>query len=141
MSTYYCHTCAISDGILNPAEPTTFTGTNYQLEKYIKHTAPVTNYHINSIFKEGPDYEAYENYIVSTTASGSVEIDNQGRTNLILVAGRETGYKKVNGVFKTTTIAVKVVLHDNEYQVHGYPYDSSVLEGVICSTCGCLIPY
>ena len=141
MRKYYCHSCAIENGILNPAEPTTFTGTEYQLKKYIKHTAPTSKHDLNSIFKEGADYEAYKGYIISTTASGSVEVDDKGRINVIWVAGRETGYKKTHGVFKTTTSAVKVVFHDDEYKVHGFSYESLELAGAECALCGCIIPY
>jgi len=77
MSQFFCHSCSVS-GLVTPAMPTSLTGTSYQLEKFIKHTAPTVTYPINSIFDD-PTYDTYSGYIVTGTISGLLEIDNYGR--------------------------------------------------------------
>jgi hypothetical protein len=89
MTTYYCHDCAIRLKEWIPATPTNLTGTYYQLEKYIKHTSPITSYNFNSIFTD-PASATYSNFIVSAVASGNLEIDDLGRKNLVWVASAHT---------------------------------------------------
>jgi hypothetical protein len=48
----YCHDCAIRKGLINPIDSTTIslTGTSYQLEKFVKHTAPLQYGGVVSVF-------------------------------------------------------------------------------------------
>lgn len=137
---YYCHECAIMNGILKPTEPTALTATQYQLEKYLKHTVPTSNYNFNTVFT-GPASEMYRNYIVTAVASGHVQIDDRGRRNVVWVASQQTGIKYQNGTFVGLTDAVKVVLHDVDNKIHGYPIHSSELGVAKCVICGRPVPY
>jgi len=137
---YYCHDCAIKNGILKPTIPTLLTGTQYQLGKYLKHTAPTSNCNFNTIFA-GPASSTYQNFIVTTVASGHVQIDDQGRTNVTWVASRQTGITYNHNKFVGPTDAVKVVSHDDNNKIHGFPIHSSELGVAKCILCGRPIPY
>jgi len=137
---YYCHDCAIKKGILKPIAPTPFTGTQYQLDKYIKHTAPTSINNFNTIFA-GPASSTYQTYIVNTISSGHVQIDDHGRTNVVWVASAQTGITYNNNRFVGPTDTVKVVFHDESNKIHGFPIHSSELGVAKCILCGRPIPY
>jgi hypothetical protein len=98
-------------GLLTPAVPGALTETQYQLEKYLKHTAPASAYNFNSVFT-GPGSEMYQQYIVTTVASGHVQVDDQSRTNVVWVASDQTGISYSGGTFAGPNNAVKVVFHE-----------------------------
>lgn len=136
MPKYYCHECSIKLKLLNDKYPiTNFTGSSEQLEKFIKHTSPTQSYDINSIFND-KSYDNYRDYIVNTLASGSVEIDNQNRKNIIYCAGKNIGFTNISGSIQIPTDAVKVVLYQNDYKVHSYPTGSAGFVNVLCDNCG-----
>jgi len=136
MKEYYCYRCAAKYGIL-PSFPENFSATEntYKLEKFIKHTIPPDCSGTISIFDE-PNCEKYKNYIVNTMASGCVEIDEQGRKNIVWMAGKETGFTFVDGELKGPTDGVKVVLPDNPQKLHAYPTGSCSLRTEKCKICG-----
>jgi hypothetical protein len=90
MAEYYCHICAIAADLLRPAQPVTITGSHYQFGKYLKHTVPGFGTDTVSLFDD-PSYPAYEDYYLTTLASGGVEIDDAGRTNVVWLAGKDIG--------------------------------------------------
>ena len=139
MSTYYCHDCAITNGILQPALPQPLTGTQYQLEKYLKHTTTTTAYNFNTVFT-GPSSYTYSNFIVSAVSSGHVEVDDQNRINVVWVASTPTGIAMRNGSFVGPTDAVKVVLHSNALKIHGFPISVASLNVGFCQVCGRAVP-
>ena len=140
MSVYYCHTCAAIKGWMTAASPASLTGTEYQLEKYIKHTTASASaaYPIVSIF-DNPSYDIYRVHVVNTSASGSLEIDDQGRRNLIWVAGQQVGFTVREGKIVTPDNAVKVVLYNSEWKIHAFPTSSDRFETRRCMECGKLI--
>ena len=140
MSEYYCHKCAAIKGLMNPASPTDLIGTPYQLDKFIKHTAPAGIYPVNSIF-DNLDYSAYRDYVVYTSGSGCFEIDDQGRSNLIWIAGRKIGATFHNGVLIAPDDAVRVVFHDNEWKIHAFPTLSDPIQTKRCALCDALVAY
>ena len=137
---YYCHKCAIGLGLLRPAATTDLTATQYQLEKYLKHTAPTSAYNFNTVFSS-PASETYQNYIVTAVASGYVQIDDLGRKNIVWVGSEQTGITYSNGAFVGPTNAVKIVFHDDDQKIHGFPIHSSELRAAKCLICGCPVPY
>jgi len=135
MKTYYCHECSILLGLVTPNLPESLTGTSYQLEKYIKHTAPTGIYPTNSVF-DITDYEDYRDFVVTTTVSGTAQVDDYGRVNLFWVAGREIGATYDNGKFILPDDSVFVVLHDQEQFIHAFPVSSSGFHAATCARCG-----
>jgi hypothetical protein len=140
MSKYFCHNCAVKLGISLPAETEVLTGNEYQLEKFLKHTAPTVRYPLVSIFDHA-DFETYENYTISAAASGWVEEDDQGRINMAWYAGKNTGATYKNGMFILPTDCVKVVFHNNVFKIHAFPNKQSDLITAKCSRCSIDIPY
>ena len=140
MSLYFCHNCSVALGVVNPEIPETLTGTSYQLEKYIKHTAPTGTYSINSVFSD-PSYDRYRDYVVTTTLSGSACIDDRGRTNLLYFAGKEIGATYKDGQLLVQADTVVVVFHDDEWKLHAFPDDSGKYRPANCQNCGALIFY
>jgi len=139
MPQYFCHQCAISNKLVIPVEPFTFTGTSYQLDKFIKHTAPTGIYQINSVFDD-PTYTTYHDYIVTGTISGMLEIDDRGRKNLIWYAGRETGAEYQNDVFIAPASGVKIVWPEDDQKLHAYPITYSPGAINYCQICGTPMP-
>jgi hypothetical protein len=135
MPEYFSHDCAISRGLVCPACPASLTGTQYQLDKYIKHTRPTANYRINSIF-DASSIQAYSGFIINTSASGCVERDDYGRMNMVWVAGSPVGKTIQNGLPILQNDAVKVVLPENAERMHAFPTGSSDLQIRYCIVCG-----
>jgi hypothetical protein len=140
MKNYFCHNCAVKLGISLPAETETLTGSEYQLEKVLKHTAPTVKYPFVSIF-DSTGFQEYKTYTVSTASSGWVEEDEKGRINMTWYAGKYTGGTFENGVFKLPTDCVKVVYHDNSFKIHSFPTQQPEVRTAKCSICGTYIPY
>lgn len=137
MSDYYCYPFAVKHGIIKPSSPTNLTGQAYQLEKFIKHTAPTGSYSINSVF-DNPAYSNYKNYIVNGLLSGCAEIDDKNRLNLIWYAGERVGLTH-SGSFVTPASGVKIVFHDNQTKIHQFPCNPPIAK--TCKICGRIIPY
>jgi hypothetical protein len=78
MPTYYCHSCAAARGLIRKAPEGDLIGTQYQLEKYIKHTVPDATFNVQSVFNSTAT-RVYATYLVESMAAGSVEIDDRGR--------------------------------------------------------------
>lgn len=136
MTTYYCMACAQGNGLLAGNISTNLTGSNYQLEKFIKHTTePDENTSIVSVLS-GSDYDSYKCYYVDTMHSGSVEVDGQNRVNVVWAARRETGATWVSGEFASYTDGIKVVLADNPQKVHLFNTDSNAFVEGTCEKCG-----
>lgn len=140
MSTFYCHQCSVALGIVSPEIPDSLTGTTYQLEKYIKHTAPIGTYPVNSVFLDS-SYDGYRNYIVTATVSGSACFDDRGHLNLVYFAGKEIGATYEGGHLVVPADTVVVVFHDNEWKLHGFPVDSGRFTPATCQNCGAPIFY
>lgn len=137
MNEYYCHKCSVELGHLNTGstQHLNFTGSTYQLDKFIKHTLPPMQSGLVSTFSD-PSYSNYRNYIVNTVASGSTEFDQYGRKNIIYYAARENGVSFRDGVAQNTTDVVKVVLPHLHDKIHAYPVNSSDLITKNCKVCG-----
>lgn len=137
----YCHSCAIASGIVKPSIQSNLSGTSYQLDKFLKHTAPAAAYWgINSVFDD-PSFESYKNYIVTTQASGTAQIDDRGRINMVWYAGSGIGAVHQGGEFKISATAVKLVLPNDDSKVHAFPIKlSRALESSKCELCGASIP-
>lgn len=140
MPTYYCHECSISLGLITPQIPiSSLTGTNYQLERFIKHTDPTGTYNINSVFND-PTYSVYKDYIVTGTMSGFLEVDDRNRNNLIWYAGKYTGVEYRDGVFVAPTNGVKIVLFHDESLIHAFPIVAQPNLINYCQNCGTPLP-
>jgi len=135
MSKYYCHDCAQRRGFTYSTETVELTGSQYQLEKYVKHHSPVKNKGIVSVF-DSPDYQTYASYTLSAAASGSAEIDDNGRLNMIFFAGKTIGATYQNGQFTIPTDTIKVVLPAVPEKTHTYPVNSANYEQSKCADCG-----
>ena len=144
MSDYYCHNCASLMGFVRPNNITSLSATSYQLGKFMEHTAPSSSAllkPVNSVF-ENTNYPNIKEYIINTTASGWVEVDEKGRKNFAWYAGEKTGIEYRNGAFFAPADGVKVVLSDNSFKIHGFPFSgASKLNTVRCQNCGKSIPY
>ena len=135
MANIYCHQCTLDLRIVSPASPASLTGTQYQLVKFIKHTAPTGSYPVNSIFDD-PSYETYESYVVSAASSGSALVRDDGRVNLLWLAGKQIGVRIENGQILAPADSVVLVLAGDRYHMHAYPEVSSALGVYDCARCG-----
>ncbi len=134
-SSYYCHKCAASLGHLSRAYTSEPLGTTYQLAKFIKHTVPDPKFRIQSVFESGTT-QKYAAYIVEASLSGSVELDDKGRRNIIWAAGEPTGFLFKSGALVRPQDAVKVVLSTETQRIHAYPQNSTTFTAGRCLKCG-----
>jgi hypothetical protein len=138
---YYCPECAVHLNLVNPIDAATqnLTGSNYQLEKFVKHTAPI-EYHglISGFFWQ--DYPLYRDFTISGSIAGIVQIDDQNRRNLIWYAGRDIGITYENGTYKLPNDAVKVVLSDNPTGIHAFPVNFELQYATLCLRCARPLP-
>jgi len=136
VSEFYCHECAKQLGYLQPVDPNiNLTGNDYLLSRFYKHTLPPTSNNLVGIFDQS-DYNSYRDYIINTSASGSVEIDSENRVNVIWVAGKLTGFTFQNGILQIPCDSVKLVLHTDEGRIHAYPTGSAGFSSAKCKKCG-----
>ena len=135
--TYYCHRCAGRLGLLQDVYTSDPLQSQYQLGKFIKHTLPFS--HPSASVFNSTSTGDYADYVVNAAASGAVEIDAQGRRNIIWIAGRPTGFNLQNGVLVGPTDAVKMVLSSEATKVHAFPVSSKSLETHVCASCGALV--
>ncbi len=135
MSEYYCHKCGIDLGYLGNERTSSLLGSTYQLDKFMKHHTPSPIYEINSVFDNNSTGE-YEKYVVDAINSGSVEIDDQNRKNIVYVAGRKVGDMFKNGVFQYPVDGIKVVCSTNPLRAHSFPLGSTTLSTAFCKHCG-----
>ena len=134
MPTHYCHACAAEQRLLNPP-PADLLATPYQLDKYLKHTSPDPKYRVQSVF-DSTDTAVYRGYVVESLGAGSVEVDGQGRTNIIWTAGQPTGFRFEYGRLIVPQDAVKVVLSTSTNTIHAFPAASTTFTPVCCTRCG-----
>ena len=138
MSIYYHHHCAIKAGEkpYSPNPNFNYTGSADKLKKFIKHTNPTGSFDIVSTFDQ-KDYNSYKDYIVNTQASGSLEINDQNKRNIVWVAGKNTGltFDNRNNLIIPAD-AVKVVLYLDQNKIHAFPTQSSGFQTAICELCG-----
>jgi hypothetical protein len=109
MATYFCHECARASGRL-PSLPPTLTGSVYQVDKFLKHTRvpSVSDAGVVSVF-DNPDHDYILNYAITASVSGTLQIDDHGRENMIWIAGERTGWRYEDGRLVQPENAVKLV--------------------------------
>ncbi len=139
MCVYYCTDCMVRERLIAPVNLTGLAANSYQLDKFIKHTTPTSFFSVNSVFTT-TSWNEYKIYMVTTCASGCLEVDASGRKNLLFFAGKETGLKYEQGMYTTSCSGIKLVLSEVEAKVHAYPIDFAP-ESRTCQTCGKPVPY
>jgi len=131
---YYCHRCSAQLGYLQDVYTSDPLQSQYQLDKFIKHTLPLS--HPSASVFNSTSTGDYANYVVDAAASGVVELDAQGRRNFIWLAGRPTGFSYKNGALIGPTDGVKVVLSSDATKVHPFPVTAAHLVTRTCARCG-----
>jgi len=135
--TYYCHRCAARLGYLPDVYTSDPLQSQYQLDKFVKHTLPLS--HPSASVFDSTSTGIYANFVVDAAASGAVELDALGRRNFIWLAGRPTGFSYKNSVLLGPTDGVKVVLSSEATRVHAFPVQTINLVTHTCASCGGLV--
>ena len=135
--TYYCHRCAARLGFLQDVYTSDPLQTQYQLDKCVKHTLPIS-YPFASVFNSTSTGD-YGSYVVNAAASGAIEFDGQERRNIIWLAGKQTGFNFEGGRLVGPTDGVKVVLSSDATRVHAFPVSSTSLTTHNCASCSGLV--
>jgi hypothetical protein len=132
---YYCHECSVKVGYLqNINSELNFTGSSYQLRKFIKHTIPSESQEYYTVFNS-QEYDEYRDGVINTMASGSVEILN-GKKNVVLAAGKTIGIAYNNAQIQYPVDAFKLVLYEDVNKMHLYPSGSAGFVTTNCEHCG-----
>jgi hypothetical protein len=134
---HFCHDCAVRLRHVSPidAAVTSLTGSNYQFEKFTKHTAPAQYNGLVSVFFS-QEYPRYRDFTISGSLSGGLQIDDKSRKNLVWYAGRDIGVTYENGIYKSPSDAVKVVLSEDPIGIHAYPVNYELEYFERCLECG-----
>lgn len=135
MSKFYCRNCGASEGWNNFSNPSSLTGTPYQLDKFNKHINSAFTYNRNSIFND-PSYSNYSGLVGSAMRLGCYEQDAFGRINLVWDAGKQIGETLYSGIHERTDDSVKVVLYPDPHRIHAAPTASNLFRNGHCSKCG-----
>ena len=140
MNTYYCHACTSKHGLYAPPVDPAFinlTGSPYTLTKFMENTIPASGLgkQLNSIYAD-PTYNDYKAYYVNASASGSLEVQPDGKKNIIWYAGRDLGPAFETGSFKFSGEAVKIVYPENSGKLHHFHVDAHNYLTNVCSICG-----
>lgn len=135
---YYCHDCAAKRGMM-PSIPTELVQNQYQLDKYIKHTAPSSSAGKTGVYT-WPASDTYRDFTVSAVASGHVEIDAKNRMNIVWVASAHTGFTWQGGQLVGPTDAVKVVCQQDSSTLHSFPIRTTDIKAGTCADCGRPVP-
>ena len=140
MNTYYCHACALKLGLYAPpVDPNSLnlTGSPYTLIKFIEHTVPASGSgkRLNSIYSD-PTYDTYKDYYVSGSASGSLEVQSDGKKNVIWYADKALGPAFEIGSFKFSGEAVKIVFPEDTGKLHHFHVDANKYLTTVCANCG-----
>lgn len=132
---YYCHECSVKVGyIQNINSELNFTGSSYQLDKFLKHTLPSESTGYNTVFNS-KEYDDYKYGVINTMASGSVEILN-GKKNIVMAVGKTIGVAYQHGQIQYPVDAFKLVLYEDENKMHLYPSGSAGFVNTNCEKCG-----
>ncbi len=135
MSDHLCWQCAAKLGLADSVQTANLLDTSYQAAKFMKHTSPSwLTTGVNSLFDD-PSTQAYQNYVINSAYSGSVERDSRG-TNFIWYAGRTIGATYENGEYKFPNDAVKLVLPHLAPKIHAYSVSSTGYQDAKCGSCG-----
>lgn len=141
MSTYYCHGCAAFNGFLRPPlKGDSLTDNVYKLHKYIKHTNPSSSSGYKTTVT-GVASETYQNLVLTTVASGHVQVDNHNRINIVWIGSESTGIALQGGRFVGDVSAFKVVCSSDSNKIHGFPIAVTELRSATCAQCRRTIPY
>jgi hypothetical protein len=139
MSTYYCHDCAMINGLLRPPpERDSLTNNIYKLGKFIKHTNPSSSSNYKTTFT-GVASETYQEFIVTAVCSGHVQIESPTKWNIVWIGSESIGIALEGGRFLGDRTAVKVVCYSDENKIHAYPISADELKPALCIQCGRII--
>jgi hypothetical protein len=133
-SIYYCRECAEKRKLLYPPPPDPLAS-QYQVEKYLKHTIRDPAFSVQSVVATR-NTQACADYFVAAQAPVAAEVDEKGPSNIIVAAGKTVGVQLNQGqLVGPPQDAVKVVLSSDPWKVHAYPAHSTTFTGAKCSDC------
>lgn len=144
MPKYYCNKCAGNYLESNfVGANTNFTGSNYQNNKWYKHMEGSGSYPLNSVFKKedfegNSEYDTYKNYMIEGKYSGSLEIDDKGRENIIYFAGKDIGLTldSNDNIISNQNEFLKIVCWKDVNHIHSFTTSSNDLHVHTCELCG-----
>jgi hypothetical protein len=135
-STFFCHACADSRGLLHGLHLTSTAPSNYQTEKARKHVGPTsTSTGLNSVLNSGSTSE-YDDLALSALQKGILEIEPNGSRSLVYQSTGNLGTCSDAGSPKEYLDSFRWVLSSGSSLAHGRPVSSREYLGHICSDCG-----
>lgn len=109
-------------------------GSQYQLEKFIKHTVRELFGDVVSVF-DSTSTGRYAEYTAGAS-SGAVEFDDYGRRNIVILGGHPTAYAYKDRRLEGPQDGAKVVSSSEAGSIHAFPIDASRLRTETCVNCG-----
>src|SRR5437660_12634857 len=106
---YHCASCADKLGIRPVAPTSSFLASQFQRDKWIKHTVSSSSWPVQSVFDES-DEEYYRATVIEAYEHGAVDINSRG-TDLVFCPSVHSsiGYKQRYGRDPTPQDVVRVV--------------------------------
>ena len=78
----------------------------------------------------------YADHLRNGLLYGAIEVDDNGRTNIIWAAGKETGFRYEAGQFNGPCDAIRIALPLLPGERHAFPDNSTRFTAVTCHDCG-----
>jgi hypothetical protein len=73
--------------------------------------------------------------MINVEASGSLEVDDNGRHNIVWIAGNDVGTLHISGSAVGRQDLVKIVLPHDATKVHLFPSSSAGVRMEVCADC------
>lgn len=134
-STFYCHGCAGSLGLLGGLQPVSTAPSTYQHDKAVKHARPAvltTGTHSVLNSRSTAEYQSLEQ---QTFNHGFLEVEKSGTRTLILQSTGAIGAVYQNGALSGAADSFRRVLSTDSAKAHGYPDSSTNYAGIQCAHC------
>ena len=136
-STFYCHSCADKQGLLEGLNLTSTSPSTSQIDKAEKHTNPksiIKDY--NSVLNSQSTAE-YDFFSKKALDEGFVEVEKSGGISLVYQSTRIIGTGCISGAPTHQQDSFRWVQSSDSFRAHGYSVESGKYNGAKCSVCGC----
>lgn len=135
-STFFCHACADSRGLLQGLHLTSTAPSSYQTDKARKHVGPTsTSTGINSVLNSGSTSE-YDDLARRALREGILEVEPNGSRSLVYLSTGNIGMRFEASAPKESLDSFRWVLSSDSSVTHGRPVNSTEYHGHVCSVCG-----
>lgn len=135
-STFYCHRCADSLGLLSGLHLTSTSPSDYQIQKATKHLGPSSTFSgVNSVLNSCSTGEV-DRLSRKALEEGFLEVEPNGCRSLVYQSSCNVGTEFHSTEPTIPLDSYRWVLSTSSSLAHGRPDSSTRYEEIKCSLCG-----